>query len=443
MEDSTSTAPAAAPSGDPLGQRRKVAVSYRNIRLMHFLDAVAERFHHADVPLMVLKGGALNLTLYDRPDERAMCDLDLLIREQDIARAFELLEQCGAYRSQVLLRDDFFPKYYYEAEFTAGSLMPVVMDVHVRPFRPLRYSRFVPDDAMWQRAQSVRIGDAPVMVPSPEDMLIHLAVHYAIHGGTGGKWRQDIRLWIERHVDSLDWDYIVDTIRHWRLSLPMLAGLAAVYGKAASPVPAAAIERMRAIAVNWRDRLALAQAPRDDDHPVAHMLVNCLTTPGVGYVRGYLASVLLPGRAHMHEWYAHEHTGWLALAHLSRWTRPVTKHLRFLWTWMTKCEIARMPCGELGIRATRSVRPGQTVGVFKVKAATGDERHSIRQIMPDGSTRQLTMRGPLRFVRTDTHPNARVEGTRIVAIKRIKPGDEICIDIGRTARAASQKRAAA
>ena len=187
-----------------------------NVRMMHLLERIAARFNDVGVPLLALKGAALNLTVHERPDERPMSDLDLLIKPDHIDRAFALLEGLGALRGEPLVREDFFPRFYYETEYAAGHIYPVRIDLHVRPFRPLRYSRLVPEDALWRRAETVRIGAAHILVPCAEDMLIHLAAHAAIHGDSRAMWRRDIKLWAEAHEGRIDWDRFLSTVEEWR-----------------------------------------------------------------------------------------------------------------------------------------------------------------------------------------------------------------------------------
>jgi len=116
--------------------------------MMHLLERIAARFNKAGVPLMALKGAALNLTLYDRPDARPMADLDLMIRPEDVDQAFALLEELGGLRGEALVREDFFPRFHYEVEYTVGTIYPVKIDLHIRPFRPLRYAQSVPTNAL-------------------------------------------------------------------------------------------------------------------------------------------------------------------------------------------------------------------------------------------------------------------------------------------------------
>ncbi|MEE8171151.1 MAG: nucleotidyltransferase family protein, partial [Phycisphaerae bacterium] len=130
--------------------------------MMHLLERVAAKFNEAGVALLVLKGAALNLTVYESPQDRPMCDLDLMVHEQDVDRARVLLEKLGFLRGEPLVREDFFPRFYYETHYISGSPLRVTIDLHVRPFRPLRYACIVPADAFWANAEEVTTARARV-----------------------------------------------------------------------------------------------------------------------------------------------------------------------------------------------------------------------------------------------------------------------------------------
>lgn len=298
---------------------RRTAI--RNARMMRVLDRIAARFEEAGVPLMALKGAVLNMTVYDRPDQRPMDDLDLLIREPDIKLAFALLEDMGGVSGETLVRGDFFPRFHYEMEYTVGHIYPVRIDLHVRPFRPLRYGRVVPTDALWASARRMRIDEGTILIPSDEEMLIHLAAHAAIHACARRSWLVDLHRWVVRRRDAINWERFVDTADRWRLALPVREALARAQRDLGSFLPADVLPALAQKKVSWRDRLALRQAPRDAERPVMHVLVSALTTPGWLFVLGYLRRVLIPGRAHMADWYGRRHWGWLPIAHLLRWLR--------------------------------------------------------------------------------------------------------------------------
>jgi hypothetical protein len=421
--------------------RAGLAVATQNIRTMHFLARLAKAFNDADVPVMVLKGAALQLTVYTHPTDRQMCDLDLLIKPCDIDRAFAVLESLGAYRSQILMREDFFPRYYYEAEYTVGDIMPVVMDVHIRPLRPLRYVQFMPDDALWANAQKVQIGDAFVYIPCPEEMLLHMTAHLAVHGDSNRKWREDICRWSEQFADQLNWQHFIAMAQKWRLTLPVIAGIeAAQVGNQRWIVPQLVFEKLLDSPVNWRDRLCLRQAPRDDDHPTAHVLVNALVTPGIFFVLGYLYAAIIPGKEHMREWYGHEHTGWLPIAHVCRLLRPVTKYFDGLWSLFSRTRVMRDESGRPQLTAVRDIDAGKTIGHFTVHAWDGQAKGCVIMTDPHGETMHLSIKGKMRFVGSSDKPNAKFDGYRIVAIKRIRKEDVITVSVERASKFTGRKR---
>jgi len=383
-------------------------VGLRNLRMMHFLERVALRFNRAGVPLMVLKGAALNLTLHDDPGARPMGDLDLLIRPEHVQQAVRILEALGCRYGEPLLREDFFPRFHYERELNAGVIHPVRIDLHVRPFRPLRYARIMPAEAFWQRARSVRMGRARVLVPSVEEMLIHLAVHSAVHGHGRALWLEDIRQWVACHGDRLDWRRLLDTARAWGLTWPMRSGLRAAAGEAGSLGPDWVWAELDAKRAGWRDRLALWHAPRDAICPFGQVLVNALCTPGRWFVLAYLAAVMLPGRTHMADWYPRRHRGWLATAYLLRATAPVLRRIPGLWAWLNRVETRPSRGQGLGVFALGNFRPGEVIIGGQVRS--------------DG--------GRLRHLTHSCRPNARLAGAELVALKTILAGQEITVDHG-------------
>jgi hypothetical protein len=299
--------------------------------------------------------------------------------------------------------------------------------------RPLRYVQLMPDDALWANAQKVQIGEAHVYLPCPAEMLLHMTAHLAVHGDSARKWREDICRWSEQFSDKIDWQHFVQAAQQWHLTLPVIAGIeAAQVGSQRWIVPQMVYEQLLDTPVNWRDRLCLRQAPRDDDHPTAHVLVNAAVTPGFGFVLGYLFAAIFPGKEHMHEWYGHEHTGWLPVAHMLRLMRPVTKYLDPVWAWASRSRIERDESGKPQLLASKDIDAGKIIGKFRVRAWDGQTRGSIAMTDPDGQTQRLSIKGKMRFVGSSEKPNARFDGYRLVAIKRIRTDEPICVGVERT-----------
>jgi hypothetical protein len=408
----------------------RLQVRTANVCLLRLLERIAAAFNRAEVPLMALKGAALNLTIHDRPDQRPMTDLDLLIQPQHVETAFALLESVGCLRGRPLVREDFFPRFHYEAEFTAGNSFPMRVDLHVRPFRPLRWACLVPERAFWDRAERVRVGRAHVLIPGPEAMLIHLAAHSAIHGNSRPMWLDDLRHWVAARGGEIDWERFLTDVEAWGLTWPVRAALQQVQREGSGVVPPAVWGRLLAQRVGWRDRLALWQAPRDGAHPAAHITVDALCTPDWRVVLHYLWAVLVPDRGHMEEWYGSRHWGWLPWAHFLRLLGPLPRAWPRLRAHLTKIETHKSARHGLGVFATCDVRAGEIIARYRGKPAARDGIYVARYTEPDGTVRRVEITGKLQFLNHCCRPNAELGAKELRALRPIRAGDEITIDYG-------------
>lgn len=389
----------AAELGDPV-------VGLRNVCLLRLLERVGLRFADAGIPLMVLKGAALNLTVYVRPDRRPMSDLDVMVHPQDAERACALLAEMGCTAGRPLVRGDFFPKFHYERDFLTRGSAPMRIDLHVRPFRPVRYARTVPAHAFWWHAQRVRIGAAEVLVPDAADMLLHLAVHSAVHGNSREVWLRDLADWTAHFAERIDWAQFLTHACDWGLLLPAREALVAAEKRFGALCPASVAERLAAHAPGWRERRVLRQAPHDTDGAMSHVLTDALCAPGLAFKLGYLRAMLLPDRAHMAEWYDPRHPGWLSVARGLRLASPLLRRWPGLWKCVARTDV-RETAGGPGVFARRLFVAGERVF--------------------SSSTRSP---GKAAYVRHSCTPNARRDRRGVVALKFIAPGEEVRIDHG-------------
>ena len=301
-----------------------------NRQMLQRLSRTAIAFQDCEVEVLLLKGAALNMTLYKQLHLRPMSDLDLLVHPAHLPRAMTALEQSGFRRGAELVREDFFPRYYYATEYLSEPPSSVRVDLHARPFRPLRYAQTVRDDAFWDRTRVVDMGGASLHVAADEEQFVHLATHSACHGHSRLLWLYDLCRLVDVCGPNLDWDRIVATCRRLQLVLPVREALRELemrWGPMAPERIRQALNRQR---VGWRDRLCLAQAPHDSTCPKRHVTVNLLCLRGLRFRLGYLRRVLLPDRAHMSQVYPRRHRGWLFVAHTRRWLRAFLRPaLRF------------------------------------------------------------------------------------------------------------------
>ncbi len=300
-------------------------VAADNLHMMHELECLLGAFNGHEIPVMLLKGAALNRMVYSSASQRPMSDIDLLVRPADARKALQLLDELGCRRGKRLVRDDFFPKFHYEVEVIVPSVRPVRIDLHARPLRPLRVSRTVPDESFWAGALEARVGTARAMIPRTEFNFIHLAAHAAFHGCSRLIWLHDIRRLFELHGQTLDWRLIVARCREWRLSCAVREAIVRVEATFGRTFPAEVVEELRMDRFSWRDRLTLWHAPRDGSSPIGHVACNLLCTPGIRFRLGYLAAILFPARGHLSEVYRWRHVGWTICASVWRAIRALRR----------------------------------------------------------------------------------------------------------------------
>ena len=301
-------------------------IAAKNTYQMSRVTPLLKKLVDANIPFMVLKGAVLNATLYDEPGLRGMTDIDVLIQPEDVERTDRVLTEVGCQRGPDLVREDFYPRFYYEREYFTPSCPEVKIDLHVRPFRPLRYAQTVPDDALWNDPQYVAINGVDIAVPNPVNMLIHLAVHAACHGLAHIRWLYDIERWWDKFRPHIDLSELSDKCQKWGLSLPVeraLRKVAATFPESQDTFS----EAIRAVTrpVRFLDRWLLEQAPHDVDRPATALLTNLITTPGLSFKLSYCQAILIPDKNHLAQLYPHRHPGWQLIAHAIRATRTLSR----------------------------------------------------------------------------------------------------------------------
>ena len=305
-----------------------------NLGAAQTFATMAAKLNDAEIPFLLLKGAALNLSTYDRPELRPMTDIDILVRPADVSAVDQLLMSAGCRAGRPLVRRDFFPRYYYEREYELPGPPRCRLEIHAHLFRPLRYMQTVPTDGMWDDPIHAKLDGVDVLLPSNENMVVHLAAHSTIHGNTRLLWLYDIFRFVRTHADRIDWRRVQEKATAWSLSLAVYRALS----QTADLFDDLELRnRVAGFSCNttWRDRLALAQAPRDSAHPLAHVAVNVLTAPGVRFRLGYLWAMVFPDRDHMGSVYPRRHPGWPACAHLWRFARLLVRplYIRVTRSW--------------------------------------------------------------------------------------------------------------
>jgi Uncharacterised nucleotidyltransferase len=143
-----------------------------------------------DIDIILLKGIALTHLVYDEMPCRQMWDIDILVRECDLKRTFEVLSTSGFRHPEKLsARNRWHAKIFAETSYLLRDVrigrIPLVLeklevDIHYNP----RY--MVEDDysgmdieGVWGRAVPFPHLGPNVYMLNPKDQLLHLLLHSA------------------------------------------------------------------------------------------------------------------------------------------------------------------------------------------------------------------------------------------------------------------------
>ncbi|MCX7841200.1 MAG: nucleotidyltransferase family protein, partial [Anaerolineae bacterium] len=179
------------------------------------LGELLAQFARAEIPVVLLKGAALGITLYPDPALRQFGDLDVLIREQDKARAAALLTANG-FTPLLDLADGFREQFGSEQCYTRRGKRAATVDLHWNVINRPAYARTTDVEWFWARTREVQFNNQCVVVLDWDAQLLHLAEHFFVHHQMrGARWSFDIALLLSLHKSNLRWDAILDAARRF------------------------------------------------------------------------------------------------------------------------------------------------------------------------------------------------------------------------------------
>ncbi|MBP2672103.1 MAG: hypothetical protein H6Q85_2169 [candidate division NC10 bacterium] len=178
-------------------RRTTLALGARSARLEQAAAAVIAAASADGIPVLVLKGLALQKLAYPAGIVRAMDDVDLLVSPTDSLRLGRLLRDRG-YRNNLRGEEDFFaPDLSHSIDLHTGLVnttrLPARGALWAEPFQEI-----------WRRRQPFALGGAAAWALGPADTIQHLAVHAVHHHGMqGASWMADLLAALQTWPDAV------------------------------------------------------------------------------------------------------------------------------------------------------------------------------------------------------------------------------------------------
>jgi len=177
------------------------ASAKRALALAGWLSEAVATFENAGIPVIVLKGPALALTLYPDPALRPSFDLDVLVRPSDLRRTLDVLSGEGYAPAPHLARFSERTLLRLDSEVVLHHPRRTSIDLHWE-IAPADYPFRIDPDFLWRSHEAVQVAGRSVPVLTRECLLVYLAAHAAKHAWRRLLWLSDVA----RLLDApLDW----------------------------------------------------------------------------------------------------------------------------------------------------------------------------------------------------------------------------------------------
>jgi len=193
----------------------------KNMYLYSQLEKILEAFNQHGIKVIVLKGAALAEAVYGDIALRPMNDIDLMVKKEDLPTAEKIISDLG-----YTFDGKEPPEWYRENHFHVGYLSPdksILVELHWHIARKSHPSRIAIIDSafiqgFWERAETLEIAGNKALVLCPEDLLLHLSLHFLKHRFMSNSFRGtftnrnaliqlcDISHILKHYSDEINWD---------------------------------------------------------------------------------------------------------------------------------------------------------------------------------------------------------------------------------------------
>jgi hypothetical protein len=191
----------------------------RNMYLYSELERILQAFHEEKIDVITLKGAALAGTVYGDIGLRIMSDIDLLVRPECLARAKEVMSDLAYFAGGTKTEGWYKEKHFHLPPFIHKEKQ-IIVEIH---WNVAGDSLGINVDRWWGRARKTRLGEGWVLIPSPEDMILHLCIslYHGNYNKAALRGLCDIFYTIRYFSEETDWKLFRELIEQSKIARPV------------------------------------------------------------------------------------------------------------------------------------------------------------------------------------------------------------------------------
>lgn len=218
------------------------------------LDALCQE----GVKIILLKGVALQGSLYKNLGQRMMADFDILVHPKDFLLAAKIIGTCGFNLENIdiptaLAQLEKIPRIHWPKDLSFDNKKRLVIELHQSLIDPWFSPAFpITMEGIWDRSGQIdQENNDPVFKNyscvrslSKPDTLAHLCLNLALHGLIGSQTCLDIDLLIRTLPEAWDWEQFLSLVEQWQIHSVAYHAMSICRDFMDTPVPPGILKRL-------------------------------------------------------------------------------------------------------------------------------------------------------------------------------------------------------
>ena len=192
----------------------------RNMYLYSELDRILQALNGEEIEVMILKGAALADAVYGDIGLRAMSDIDLLVKEECLPRVKEIMAALNYETRRHYKPEEWYRANHFHLPPYVHKEKQIVVEIH---WKVAHDSLGINVNKWWGRARKIRLRETSFLIPSPEDMILHICLNL-YHGNYQRAVLRglcDVDETLRYFSKEINWDMFHDIVTQSEIAKPV------------------------------------------------------------------------------------------------------------------------------------------------------------------------------------------------------------------------------
>jgi hypothetical protein len=193
----------------------------RNQRMWKEFLRILAAFEYNKLSLLPIKGVSFLYDIYSQLPVRPMADIDVLVREEDLAKAEDIFCNLGYKKELHGFKEEYWRNEQCHFAFSNGENKDAFsVELHWSLDFKRKGRAILPE--IWERTRVITVDNRKIRLLSPEDALFSIALHNRRFGKPLClKYVYDTILLLEKYSSTFDWDYVFRMCREYETFSPV------------------------------------------------------------------------------------------------------------------------------------------------------------------------------------------------------------------------------